>query len=82
MTLNKYHSRGLQKSPLVCQDFYKKNMKDKCARTLSYTLYQALLQAVTEPTPLTLSVTGYLPHSLSKICASARLSAAHRRLSC
>ena len=59
MTLDEYHSRGLQKSALVCQVFYKKNMKDKYARTLWYTLYQALLQALTEPTRWSLLVRGY-----------------------
>ena len=59
MTLDEYHSRGLQKSAPVCQVFYKKNMKETYARTLWYTLYQALLQALTEPTRWSLSVRGY-----------------------
>ena len=59
MTLDEYHSRGLQKSALVCQVFYKKNMKDKHARTLWYTLYQALLQALAELSRWSLSVRGY-----------------------
>ena len=59
MTLDEYHSRGLQKSALVCQVFYKKNMKDKYARRLWYTLYQALLQALAEPSRWSLPVRGY-----------------------
>ena len=59
MTLDEYHSRGLQTSALVCQVFYKKNMKDKYACTLWYTLYQALLQALAEPSRWSLSVRGY-----------------------
>ena len=42
MTLDEYHGKGLKDSALVCRVFYKKDMKDKHARTLWHTLYKVL----------------------------------------
>ena len=49
----------MKDSALVCQVFYRKNMKDKHARTLWNTPYKALCQCLRDPVLWSLLVKGY-----------------------
>ena len=59
MTLDEYAGKGLKDSALMCEVFYKKNMKDKHAHTLWHTLYEALCQCRQDHSPWNCSVRGY-----------------------